>query len=65
MFIKLASGKRVNLEGILEYEPIEKLSIKISYVDGKTKDLLFKEEEQRNEFLSILDKNLLKSILKS
>jgi len=66
MFIKI-NDRRVNLNNIAEYKPTEKYSsdnkkyflIRIKFANGTEEDVHFLDnEENRNEFLKLLDKNL-------
>jgi len=66
MFLKLNDNRRININFVSEYKPVEKTMldktyffIKLTYYN-KEEDLPFYEsEEKRNNFLKLLDKNLL------
>jgi len=62
MFI-LFGDRRINLELIKQYKPLEKSSsylIELIYLDGSKEDLyFFDRKDERNEYLDKLDKNLL------
>ena len=59
--------RRINLNSIKEYKPLnvkdQFYQIKISYMDGTSEELGFgHNKENRDEFLSFLDKNFLKEL---
>lgn len=71
MFI-LINDRRVNLNRVAEYKPIEADSlnqtnarklfiVRLTFSNGKEENVTFFNEEQRNDFLAMLDKNTLKT----
>jgi hypothetical protein len=68
MFIRMGPDRRININAILEYRPFEKssfydkryYSVKIKFISGIEEEIsFFESQEKRDDFLKLLDKNLL------
>jgi len=71
MFVRFGE-RRINMSLVKQYKPMEKSSyvisdknyfIEFTFLDGSQEELyFFNREEERNEYLSHLDQNLLPNI---